>query len=75
MSECTGGTNTLHTNPVTHQTLLSFRGPSVPVFEVTVATLPWSCIGEVEEHHGKTVTSWVPLFELTEKNELLRSRV
>ena len=33
-------TNALHTNPVTHQTLLSFRSPSVPVFEVAIATLP-----------------------------------
>jgi len=57
---------------MTHQTLLSFRIPGVPVFEVIVAALPWSRICEIKEHRGKaTLVRLFPLIKLTDKNELL----
>ena len=61
---------------MTHQTLLSFRIPGVPVFEVVVAALSWSRVREIKgDYDEATLARLFPLIELTDKNELLRCRV
>ena len=57
---------------MTHQALLSFRSPGVPVFEVTVATLSRSCICEIKKYRSVTTVALLfPLIKLTNENELL----